>query len=97
MRTAVIALVLLCGCGWPARKPTDLQPYVAAFGSYSVMDAAVGPTPAPSGQCTNCNGKGSVSDGRVSVKCPVCDGRGVVVAAECKTGTCGWPPRSIVR
>lgn len=100
MRAAVIAIVLLCGCVRPAAQPENLQPYVAAFGQYGVLEAAVGPTPAPApnGQCTNCNGKGVVSDGRVSVKCPVCDGRGVVgQAAACKTGTCGWPPRSIVR
>lgn len=100
MRAAAIILVLVCGCGGPPSRPENLQPYVAAFGQHGVLEAVAGPTPAPtpSGKCTNCNGKGSVSDGRVSVKCPVCDGRGVVGAAtECKTGTCGWPPRSILR
>lgn len=33
------------------------------------------PTPAP-GICTNCNGKGRLGDGTISVPCPVCGGDG---------------------
>jgi hypothetical protein len=56
----------------------DLQPMIAAAGAYALMSADAGPTPAPQpgDKCANCNGVGRVSDGRVSVECPVCDGTG---------------------
>jgi hypothetical protein len=56
----------------------DLQPMIAAAGAYALMSAEAGPTPAPTpgDKCSNCNGVGRVSDGRVSVECPVCDGTG---------------------
>ena len=94
---ALAVTIASCGCAREVQKPENLQPYVAAFGHYGVLEAAAGPTPAPapSGECTNCNGKGSVSDGRVSVKCPVCDGRGTL-SGKCSTGACQWPTRSIL-
>jgi hypothetical protein len=56
----------------------DFQPFIAAAGAYALMSADAGPTPAPTpgDKCSNCNGVGRVSDGRVSVECPVCDGTG---------------------
>lgn len=88
-----LATIISCGCSRPAGQPENLQPYVAAFGQYGLLEPP--PAPAPSGKCTNCNGKGSVSDGRVSVKCPVCDGRGTIGSTkQCTNGACGWPPRS---
>ena len=100
IRAAILFACIVAGCSSPTSRPENLQPYVAAFGHYGLLDSQVGPTPAPApgGPCTNCNGKGSVSDGRVSVKCPVCDGKGVVGSAKsCTSGVCTWPTRSIVR
>lgn len=95
MRLLAIVAILAAGCSGGSARPVDLQPQVAAFGYYSVLQARVKPAPPPSGKCSNCNGKGSVSDGRVSVKCPVCDGKGVVSSGTCATGVCQWPTRNI--
>jgi hypothetical protein len=95
MRLLALAAVLAIGCSRGPARPTDLQPQVAAFGYYGMLQARTKPAPAPSGKCSNCNGKGSVSDGRVSVKCPVCDGKGVVSSGTCATGVCQWPTRNI--
>ena len=96
MRLLALAAVLAIGCSRGPARPTDLQPQVAAFGYYAVL-AAAKPAPAPSGKCTNCNGTGKLSDGRVApVKCPVCDGKGVVSSGtQCATGVCQWPTRNI--
>lgn len=91
----------------PMSQHRDLQPFVAAAGAYALMAVEAGPTPAPgpADKCSNCNGVGRVSDGRVSVPCPVCGGTGKPTrpsqqkssAAPCPNGTCQWPTRSIVR
>lgn len=101
MRTArvlLIAALVAVGCSRAPQDRPNLQPQVAAFGYYGVLEAQAkpAPKPAPGGKCANCNGKGSVSDGRVSVKCPVCDGRGVVSGSKsCTNGVCQWPTRNI--
>ena len=96
-RVLSLAAVVAIGCSRAPERPANLQPQVAAFGYYGVLEKAAKPAPAPSGKCTNCNGKGSVSDGRVTpVKCPVCDGKGVVSGSQpCQSGVCKWPTRNI--
>jgi DnaJ-class molecular chaperone len=39
------------------------------------MREQIPPTPA-SDKCDNCGGTGKLGDGRIEVKCPVCDGTG---------------------
>lgn len=105
MRLAVVALLAIAGCS-PARTAGEnLQPLVAAAGYYGVLSAAVGPTPAPTPSgCEKgcrCNGTGEEKSGDgislVSCRCPETCPCKAKKAAACKTGTCGWPPRSIVR
>ena len=104
MRFAGIALLVIVGCS-PARSASEnLQPLVAATGYYGLLSAAVGPTPAPSTGCEKgcrCNGTGQEKSGDgisiVSCRCPeTCSCKAKKTAA-CTTGSCGWPPRSIVR
>ena len=104
MRLAAIALLVIVGCS-PARSASEnLQPLVAATGYYGLLSAAVGPTPAPSTGCEKgcrCNGTGQEKSGDgisvVSCRCPeTCSCKAKKTAAF-TTGSCGWPPRSIVR
>ena len=41
-----------------------------------VLRQGLPPAPAPAGECENCNGTGKIGDGRIVLKCPVCDGSG---------------------
>ena len=41
-----------------------------------VLRQGLPPAPAPAGECDNCNGTGKIGDGRIVLKCPVCDGSG---------------------
>lgn len=91
----------------PTSEPLNLQPFVAVAGAYALMEPPPAPPPVD-GKCQNCNGVGRVSDGRVSVVCPVCDGTGKRTskqkaavsppaqrAVTCATGNCQWPTRNI--
>lgn len=84
---ATIGLLATVGC-LPRR---DLQPFIAVAGNYALLDAAVGPTPAPppapSNKCKACNGTGRLGDGRVWTQCQACGGDGVA-GAVCKDGKC---------
>ena len=85
-RVAVIAVMLLAGCKSTAKE--DLRPFVAVSGFYSVMGQD-GPSPAPNGKCTNCNGLGYLTDGTVRTLCPLCRGNKTTSgAAQCQSGTC---------
>jgi len=97
LRVLALAAGVAIGCSRAQSRPANLQPQVAAFGYYGVLEKAAKPAPAPSGKCTNCNGTGKLSDGRVApVKCPVCDGKGTLSGSKsCPNGACGWPPRNI--
>ena len=68
------SLVLPLGCvAFPHR---DLQPFVSAAGSYSMM-ASGSAAPEPDAKvCSNCRGLGKVGDGKVFVVCPACKGTG---------------------
>lgn len=54
------------------------------------MRQEIAPTPV-SDACDNCNGTGVIGDGKITNKCPICDGTGKKPkpkAAPCVTGTC---------
>lgn len=93
----ILAIIIAAIVGCVEREVKEnLQPLIAVTGNYGVLDAAVGPTPAPSNVCPSCNGRKVVGDGRVMVKCAACDGTGVIGEKPvCKSGTC--TTRSIVR
>lgn len=103
MRLACVALLVIAGCAPAVGPGQNLQPLVAATGYYGLLSAAVGPTPAPSAGCEKgcrCNGTGQEKSGDgisiVSCRCPeTCSCK--ASKAQCSTGTCGWPPRSILR
>lgn len=102
---AIIAAVLASGCVQQGGGRANLQPLVAAAGYYGLMDAKVGPTPAPSPKgCVDgckCGGTGKEKSGdglaMVNCRCPddcACKKKG---AAKCQSGTCPPQTRSIVR
>ena len=102
--TAIVALVVIAGCGPSRQDRNNLQPLVAAFGAYSVMAMAT-PAPQPVSGCTKgckCNGTGQEKSGdgisTVSCRCPeTCSCKKKKAASTCHTGTCQWPTRSISR
>jgi len=68
----VLASTLPLSC-LPAERPENLQPFVAAAGSYSLAAP-----PESSGVCSTCGSKvppggGRLGDGTVSVPCPECN------------------------
>lgn len=94
-RSLIVLAVLAAGC---SSASSDLRPFVAVAGKYSLMEkTSPTPSPKPDGLCENCRGTGKVGDGRVAVTCPVCDGTGKSKTAEapCKDGTC--QPKTIRR
>lgn len=111
----LIAAAAPLSCIPATHAKVNLQPLIAAAGAYSLMAAEAGPTPAPTpdgDKCQNCGGTGRLSDSRVSVECPVCDGTGKskkdppvttakpatkVTTPPCKNGNCPLPTRVIVR
>jgi len=104
----VAVLVILTGCS----QPVNLQPNVAAYGSYAVLEGKRLPPPAPATDgCTEgckCNGTGrertgdGLSDSEcrcpAGCKCKAKKAAAVTTGTICKTGTCaGWPPKNIAR
>ena len=99
MRYATLLLAVVVGC----TEKSDLQPFVAASGAYSLLDVEPAPVPKPD-VCENCGGSGVVviryrSTGpqmwtpAVSVPCPVCR-PGSVAAPKpptCESGKCPTP------
>lgn len=75
------SLFLLLACfavGCSTQATGNYEPLAAAIIATSPASSPLpNPTPpAPSGFCTNCNGKGKLGDGTISVPCPVCGGDG---------------------
>src|SRR5690606_15395980 len=63
----------------PSAAPAAFAPLAAAALTEVSLGGGSAPAPAPTpapGICTNCNGKGRLGDGTVSVPCPVCGGDG---------------------
>lgn len=76
MRLLVLVLLAsLAGC--TNKTAIDLQPWIAVSGNYSLLVHELEAPDNPTGECRNCNGTGKLSDGSVSVECPVCDGTGI--------------------
>ena len=101
-----LAVASPVGCGTHAPARENLQPFVAVTGYYGLLDAAVGPTPAPEPKgCVDgckCNGTGKEKSGdglaMVNCRCPDdCDCKSKGAAKPCQSGACQWPTRSIVR
>lgn len=89
----LVTIGLLSSVGCLPRR--DLQPFIAVAGHYSILEAAVGPTPAPpkpDTKCQACGGKGKVGDGRIFTVCQACGGDGIA-KDKCETGKCKTTPR----
>lgn len=80
----IIAVLAIAGCDIPTPGPDtagDARYASAAwswsFATHGGQSPAPSPTPSPSGDtCDNCDGRGKLGDGTVSVTCPVCNGTG---------------------
>lgn len=74
----VLCLVFMCGCV-AASVPHDdgLTADLACETARMVtqMRQEIAPTPT-SDECENCHGTGTLGDGRITTKCPVCGGTG---------------------
>lgn len=106
-RAGILILILAAGC----KQSANLQPFVAAAGSYSLIAASrrpAPPPPAPDGcaEGCKCNGTGRERTGdglsEVECRCPSdckCKKKQASVSGTvCTTGTCaGWPPRNTSR
>lgn len=77
MRFLICLAVVMVGC--VASLPNDdaLTADIACETARMVTQLRheIAPTPA-SDTCDNCDGTGTLGDGRISVKCPMCDGTG---------------------
>jgi len=106
--TLAAFIAIFAGCS----QPVNLQPNVAAYGSYAVLEGKRLPPPAPAAEgCTEgckCNGTGrertgdGLSDSEcrcpAGCKCKAKKAAAVTTGTICKTGTCaGWPPKNISR
>lgn len=106
----VTALPLSCIPRVDAKQP-NLQPFIAVAGTYSLMAADRGPTPAPAPPSTGCvegckcngTGKEKSGDGLAIVPCRCPDtcsckaAKKTAQATTCTTGSCGWPTRNMAR
>lgn len=81
----IIALILLAGCdggGLVDARGRDAKAIACGVLATATLDVPPTPGPAPKPnpgpqKCENCNGKGRVGDGRITIDCPVCGGDGV--------------------
>jgi hypothetical protein len=71
----LVLVISLTGC--TNKTVLDLQPWLAVSGNYSLLVHELNFPDNPTGKCRNCNGTGKLSDGSVSVECPVCGGTGI--------------------
>lgn len=95
MRWVVVFAVMFVGC--VASMPDD-DTMTADLACETARQAVqlrhmIKPSPAPaSDACDNCDGTGTLGDGRIKVKCPACNGTGKkpkpAAAPICTTGTC---------
>ena len=73
----IFLLIIISFTGCVKKQGGDLQPWLAVSGNYSLLVHELNSPDNPTGKCRNCNGTGKLSDGSVSVECPVCDGTGI--------------------
>ncbi len=79
MRWLLPFAVVLIGCvaSIPADDGTTADLACEAARMIVQTRSAMPPAPKPSGdKCDNCDGTGTLGDGRIAVKCPACDGTG---------------------
>jgi hypothetical protein len=102
-----IAIASIVGCV-EQRVKQNLQPFIAVTGNYGLLEAAVGPTPAPPAPadvCGTCKGTGKVLErpdlpqSKVYVTCAACGGTGKATTRgqQCTSGTCRSVMRTTVR
>lgn len=77
MRYLICLIVVTFGCVATIPSDPTLSADIACETARMVtqLRQEIAPTPA-SDVCENCDGKGTLGDGRIAVKCPACDGTG---------------------
>lgn len=82
----MICLVLMAGCVAASMPPDDgVTADLACETARMVVQLRQEIAPAPaSDACENCHGTGTLGDGRITTKCPVCGGTGKKPKADCK-------------
>lgn len=85
MLRSILVLLLLASPAYAGRY----LPAIAIAIATAPATPDIPTPPAPSGECTNCNGTGKLGDGTVFVDCPVCggDGRLDTTAGERNSGS----------
>lgn len=79
MRWLLPLTVVLVGCVASLPDDPSVTADLAAEAARLLVQlrSEVPPAPQPSSdQCDNCGGTGTLGDGRITVKCPSCDGTG---------------------
>lgn len=77
MRFLVCFTIMLVGCVATLPDDPTLSADIACEAARMVtqLRGEIAPTP-QSDTCENCHGTGVLGDGRISTKCPACDGTG---------------------
>ena len=74
----LVCLLVVSGCVMASIPPDDgLTADLACETARMVtqLRQEIAPTPVTD-ECENCDGKGTLGDGKISTKCPACDGTG---------------------
>jgi DnaJ-class molecular chaperone len=74
----LVCLLVVSGCVMASMPPDDgLTADLACETACMVtqLRQEIAPTPVTD-ECENCHGKGTLGDGKISTKCPACDGTG---------------------
>lgn len=97
MRWVLCFLIAISGCVASIPSDDGLTADIAAEAARMVVQARQGMPPAPKpadDRCDNCGGTGTLGDGRITVKCPACNGTGkkpksvLAKPAPCPNGVC---------
>lgn len=90
MRWLIPFLIAFVGCVATLPGDNGITADLAAETARMVvqMRNEIRPSPAPSGECENCNGTGKVGDGRIMSTCQACGGTGKKPVSVCVEG-CG--------
>jgi hypothetical protein len=105
MRVAWFLFLLMAGCGGRPDATIEALEYARASGAamlaFTALQPGPPPPPAPTppepeplppvpGMCANCNGTGTLGDGRIKIPCRVCNGTGRITEPRLATSAVAW-------